>query len=299
MKITPLEIRQKAFATQFRGYDKDEVDAFLLSMSQEWERVNLQLKEQQVKLESTDKELDKLRQVESSLFKTLKTAEDTSSSLIQQANKSAELQIKETQMNAEALLNDARILAKDMIEEAEFAIKNSYELMNAQLKELENDYKSVEAARSNLLDELRSLGTNLLDKAQRSEEKDFDLNKLDRVTDYKNVKAIIDPLNEAFVSISKTKIGIVPQELNIDPFFTPHELLELQAGLYGIPKKNRKTDEILENVGLIEQRNAYARTLSGGMRRRLLVAKAIVHDQARHKCFLLFHLLLLLLHVIY
>tara|TARA_Y100001970_G_scaffold200049_1_gene243269 strand:+ start:2174 stop:3103 length:930 start_codon:yes stop_codon:yes gene_type:complete len=78
--------------------------------------------------------------------------------------------------------------------------------------------------------------------------------------------------------LSKTKIGIVPQELNIDPFFTPHELLELQAGLYGIPKKNRKTDEILENVGLIEQRNAYARTLSGGMRRRLLVAKAIVHN---------------------
>jgi ABC-2 type transport system ATP-binding protein len=77
---------------------------------------------------------------------------------------------------------------------------------------------------------------------------------------------------------SKFKIGIVPQELNIDPFFTPHELLELQAGLYGIKKKDRKTDEILENVGLIDQKNSYARTLSGGMRRRLLVAKALVHS---------------------
>jgi len=78
--------------------------------------------------------------------------------------------------------------------------------------------------------------------------------------------------------LSKFKIGIVPQELNIDPFFTPYELLELQAGLYGIPKKNRKTEEILDNVGLLDNKNAYARTLSGGMRRRLLVAKALVHS---------------------
>jgi len=78
--------------------------------------------------------------------------------------------------------------------------------------------------------------------------------------------------------LSKFKIGIVPQELNIDPFFTPFELLELQAGLYGISKKNRRTEEILDNVGLIDKKNAYARTLSGGMRRRLLVAKALVHS---------------------
>ena len=78
--------------------------------------------------------------------------------------------------------------------------------------------------------------------------------------------------------LSKFKIGIVPQELNIDPFFSPAELLELQAGLYGIPKNKRKTDEILENLKLTDQRNAYARTLSGGMRRRLLIAKALVHS---------------------
>ena len=80
------------------------------------------------------------------------------------------------------------------------------------------------------------------------------------------------------LKLAKFKIGIVPQELNIDPFFTPLELLELQAGLYGIPKKNRKTEEILNNVGLLDKKNAYARTLSGGMRRRLLVAKALVHN---------------------
>ncbi len=80
------------------------------------------------------------------------------------------------------------------------------------------------------------------------------------------------------IKSSKFKIGIVPQELNIDPFFSPAELLELQAGLYGVPKNKRKTDEILDNLKLTEQRNAYARTLSGGMRRRLLIGKALVHD---------------------
>tara|TARA_B100000575_G_scaffold271936_1_gene253632 strand:+ start:518 stop:1441 length:924 start_codon:yes stop_codon:yes gene_type:complete len=80
------------------------------------------------------------------------------------------------------------------------------------------------------------------------------------------------------IKLSKFKIGIVPQELNIDPFFSPVELLELQAGLYGVPKKKRKTEEILDNLKLTDQRNAYARTLSGGMRRRLLIGKALVHD---------------------
>jgi len=73
-------------------------------------------------------------------------------------------------------------------------------------------------------------------------------------------------------------IGVVPQELNIDPFFTPRELLDLQAGLYGVPKRERRTAEILAAVGLSDRSEAYARTLSGGMRRRLLVAKALVHN---------------------
>ncbi|GIL00019.1 MAG: multidrug ABC transporter ATP-binding protein [Alphaproteobacteria bacterium] len=73
-------------------------------------------------------------------------------------------------------------------------------------------------------------------------------------------------------------IGVVPQELNVDPFFTPRELLDLQAGLYGVPKRERRTMEILETVGLADKAEAYARTLSGGMKRRLMVAKAMVHN---------------------
>lgn len=76
----------------------------------------------------------------------------------------------------------------------------------------------------------------------------------------------------------KTAIGVVPQEINYDPFFTPKQLLELQAGLYGVPKQERRTMEILKLVGLEDKANAYTRSLSGGMRRRLMVAKAMVHS---------------------
>ena len=77
---------------------------------------------------------------------------------------------------------------------------------------------------------------------------------------------------------ARAAIGVVPQELNIDPFFSPRELLDLQAGLYGVPKAERRTREILELVGLGDKADAYTRSLSGGMRRRLLVAKAMVHN---------------------
>ena len=75
----------------------------------------------------------------------------------------------------------------------------------------------------------------------------------------------------------RSSIGIVPQEINLDAFFSPKKLLELQAGLYGIPKKDRITDTILKLVSLDKKANAYARSLSGGMKRRLLIAKAMVH----------------------
>ncbi len=76
---------------------------------------------------------------------------------------------------------------------------------------------------------------------------------------------------------ARSAIGVVPQELNLDPFFTPREMLDIQAGLYGVPGRERRTDELLAAVGLSDKAGAYARTLSGGMRRRLMVAKAMVH----------------------
>ncbi|MGI9508008.1 MAG: ABC transporter ATP-binding protein [Geminicoccaceae bacterium] len=77
---------------------------------------------------------------------------------------------------------------------------------------------------------------------------------------------------------ARRSIGVVPQELNLDAFFTPREALDIQAGLYGVPKNERRVMEVLEAVGLADKADAYARSLSGGMRRRLLVAKALIHQ---------------------
>ncbi|GAK34642.1 putative ABC transporter ATP-binding protein YadG [alpha proteobacterium Q-1] len=76
---------------------------------------------------------------------------------------------------------------------------------------------------------------------------------------------------------ARASIGVVPQELVFDAFFTPWEMLEVQAGMYGVPKAERRTEELLRVVQLWDKRDAYSRTLSGGMKRRLLVAKALVH----------------------
>lgn len=77
---------------------------------------------------------------------------------------------------------------------------------------------------------------------------------------------------------TKSAIGVVPQETNYDPFFTPEKLLDIQAGLYGVPKNERRTQELLALVGLADQAKLYTRALSGGMKRRLMVAKAMVHN---------------------
>ncbi|WP_458389623.1 ABC transporter ATP-binding protein [Sphingomonas sp. F9_3S_D5_B_2] len=77
---------------------------------------------------------------------------------------------------------------------------------------------------------------------------------------------------------AKRSIGVVPQEIIFDPFFSPRETLEIQAGLYGVPASERKSDELLAAMHLSDKANAYARTLSGGMKRRLLVAKAMTHS---------------------
>ena len=77
---------------------------------------------------------------------------------------------------------------------------------------------------------------------------------------------------------ARASIGIVPQEIAMDVFFTPYQALELQAGYYGVPKANRRSEEILAALGLSDKRDAYVRQLSGGMKRRLLIAKALVHN---------------------
>ena len=123
MRVTPLDIRQKTFEKNFRGYEKDEVNAFLLTLSQEWERILDENKELRIKLEATEREVTKLREVESSLYKTLKTAEDTGANVIEQARMAADLHLRESQMQAEGILNEAKTKARNTIEESDYAQK--------------------------------------------------------------------------------------------------------------------------------------------------------------------------------
>ncbi|MFN3839498.1 MAG: DivIVA domain-containing protein [Cyclobacteriaceae bacterium] len=177
MKITPLEIRQKNFEVNFRGYNKDEVNAFLLTLSQEWERLMDEAKELRLKLESSEKEVAKLREVESSLFKTLKTAEDTGSHLIEQSRQSAELLLRETQLKADALLNEAKTKAKDLTDEAELHARQRMAEMEMRLKALSENYKKLESTRDDMLHELKRIAQDTMERAERirSNNKDFDV----------------------------------------------------------------------------------------------------------------------------
>ncbi len=169
MKITPLEIRQKTFEKKLRGFDKDEVNAFLLSLSNEWERVLDENKELRIKLDQAEKEVQKLREVESSLFKTLKTAEDTGANLVDQANKAAELHMKETEINSEALLSESKSKARAIIEKAEVEARQMVEEMQTAVKDLEQNYRSIENQRENVIVELKNLSSDILDRIQRAD----------------------------------------------------------------------------------------------------------------------------------
>jgi len=167
MKITPLEIRQKTFEKKIRGYDKDEVNAFLHSLSQEWERMIDENKEFKFKLSASDKEVQKLREVESSLFKTLKTAEDTGANMIEQANKTAELHLRETQMTADGILNDAKTKARNMIEKADNESRRILEDMERQVHALHQIYRNVENHKDSLISEIRHLAQQSLERIEK------------------------------------------------------------------------------------------------------------------------------------
>lgn len=155
MKITPLEIRQKTFEKKLRGYDKDEVDAYLSSLSQEWERTQDEIREQKIRLELAEKEVQKLREVESSLFKTLKTAEDTGATLVDQARKKSQLMEEEARLQAEKMVQQAEIHARTIKQYAEdFARKTWAEVRN-DLREAEGAFKALESHKATLMEELK------------------------------------------------------------------------------------------------------------------------------------------------
>ena len=244
MKITPLEIRQKDFEKKLRGYDKDEVNAFLQSLSNEWERILDENKETKIRLDQAEKEVQKLREVENSLFKTLKTAEDTGANLIDQANKAAELHMKETDMQAEALLSESKSKAKGILERAELQAKEMIEEMQEALKDLEKNYRSLENQRDNLLAELKILSSDIMERLDRTNRQNTPF----KVEDH--MKRVRDMVRESEQRINEQKLDSVDEKMiNKIPEINPKDensLNQLQSFISS--KSGNEVEEPLEKV---------------------------------------------------
>jgi cell division initiation protein len=171
MKISPIDIRQHTFEKGFRGYDIDEVNAFLNSLSQEWERVMNDNKLLKMQLEIAEKELNKLRDVEMTLFRTLKTAEDTSNQITEQANRAAEKYIHESRQKTDETIVEARRKASMIIQDAENEAKYIREEIINELKNQERDFRAMEKYRDNLVVQLKSLANNTNEAVERFEKK--------------------------------------------------------------------------------------------------------------------------------
>lgn len=171
MKITPLEIRQHEFEKTFRGYNIEEVDNFLANLSQEWERILNESKMLRMQLEMAEKEASKLREIEMTLFKTLKTAEDTSTMITEQANQQADKHIQESKLKSEQVLQEAYAKAEEILQEAQNRATYIKEDVLAEVKLLEQDFKTMDQYKTKLLAQMRSLSHETLDHVRRFEEK--------------------------------------------------------------------------------------------------------------------------------
>jgi cell division initiation protein len=231
MKITPLEIRQKQFERTLRGYDKEEVSAFLSSLSQEWERTQDETKEMRFKLEAAEREVIKLREVENSLYRTLKTAEETGSNMIDQANKAAELHLREANLKAEALMNEAKAKAKDTLEEAESIARQMLEEMEDRLKDLAQTYRDFEANRDNLLSDMRRLANDTIDRVDRAKTNAREFNPDSHLANAKKrIKKVLYPNNDFERPIKKEVViekVIEEQEIEASIEEQDEELVEV------------------------------------------------------------------------
>lgn len=186
MKITPIEIRQHTFEKVLRGYKPEDVDAFLISLSQEWERVTSDYKMLKMQLELAEKELGKLKEVEMTLFRTLKTAEDTSTQITDQATQAAQQYMAEARQKADDTLADARKRSTLLVQDAENQARYLKDNILNDLKVLEHDFRALEGYKENLGIQIRALAGNAIDSVDRFEKKFAKQNlkgKIDEVAD--------------------------------------------------------------------------------------------------------------------
>ena len=168
MKLTALDIRQKTFEKSFRGIDREEVQAFLTTVSQQWERMGDENRELRLKLEHAQQDVQKMREVESSLYRTLKTAEDTGNSITEQAQRDADLRVREAQLQAENLLNDARQRARTVVDEAYQQAEKTVTDMQREVTGLGQECQRLEQQLDTLVRDLHHLASDALDKVEKA-----------------------------------------------------------------------------------------------------------------------------------
>jgi cell division initiation protein len=169
MKMTPLEIRQKSFNKKlFGGVDPEEVSAFLSSLSSSWERLLEENRELKFRLETAERDANQFREVQSALYKAIKTAEDKHAELVESGTQQAQFMIREAKATSENTLKDAEWRSRTMVEEAEQVAKNTYKELKSEVNSLRNEYNQLEGMRQLLLTEIKNFSNELLERVDRA-----------------------------------------------------------------------------------------------------------------------------------
>ena len=164
--ITPLEIRQKSFERSFRGYNKEEVDAFLYSLAYAWEKLAAQLDEVKAKLNDSKAEVNRLQAIEHALLQTVNDAEITAKNLIGQAAKEVDLKLKEADLEAAQILNEAQKKAKIVKKDSEQYDLQLKKQRESSFEKIKATMQEAEAYRGILLQKLRHLAEDILAQSQ-------------------------------------------------------------------------------------------------------------------------------------
>lgn len=246
MKISAIDIRKHTFEKIFRGYDPDAVDAFLNSLSQEWERYNSENNLLKSQLEYAEKELAKLKEIETSLFRTLKTAEDTGRQIESEARESAKIAIEESEKQATDMIAEAENRANMIINDTENRLSSLKEDFALEIKNQERDFRAIENFRDNLMVQLSSLANSTIETVERFDQKydkDSVLNKMDEIK--KHVAEIVIPKKAI-------EVVIPPMETTNDNIVNPTLTKELitsleESSIEKLSNSGTLTEPIQEN----------------------------------------------------
>ncbi|NBA75966.1 DivIVA domain-containing protein [Emticicia sp. ODNR4P] len=204
MRITPLEIRQHTFDKSFRGYDTESVDAFLLSLSQEWERVAEEVRVTKQLLDKAEQEVTRVKEIESSLFKTIKVAEEAQKEINEKAHLEASKIIDDARLTAEKIIEEAKAEALQIEEDAKrqsnIAVADAearaaflVEEADSKLITFERDTKSLEKYKDLLVLELKKFATDTLDKISKFEERTTISAEVDTIQPEEIVSVVTEP----------------------------------------------------------------------------------------------------------